>query len=416
MIMTTKQLKKARSVSMSIIGIMLIILFTAILRNLPGYLEGCRMLTTTAKVARVIAFFPFLCGIMSCAFNDEEDEPFGFIYFPIAITAFYEIVFFYYYFRVRIIGYHRFISYSDCLGVLLVTLAMFLIIVFYLIYNIKLRRFLFDNKTWRDEFDNNVLIVLSKYGVLFSLSFIVMVFVVEGVHQHMFKPSGVDNGYPYVDLKLPSDTKWATKNFFSNGIDDLGVGLRWGQTTNQTIANQENYQGVDPLAFLADSEDAVSELMGGDWYIPTQADWEELLGECKIRPAFYKGVYGIVFNGPKFFKRLFIPAAELDISWYSSYWTSTVIPIPDEDEVESNYEYLYEDEVECDTCSCNDCNCCCRIVEDEIFEDDDLIESFYIEAAIVKIPSIEFLTSKRVFFDQAYSCEKCYIRPVSFKF
>lgn len=413
MIMNTKQLKKARSISMSIIGIMLIILFTTILRNLPGYLEGCRMLTTTAKFARVIAFFPFLCGIMSCAFNDEEDEPFGFIYFPIAISAFYEIVFFYYYIRVRIIGYHRFISYSDCLGVLLVTLALLMIIVFYLIYNIKLRRILFDNKTWRDEFDNNALIVLSKYGVLFSLSFIVMVFAVEGVHKHMFKPSGVDNGYSYVDLKLPSDTKWATQNFFSNGIYDLGVGLRWGQTTNQALANPENYQGVDPLAFLADSEDAVSELMGGDWYIPTQTDWEELLSECKIRPAFYKGVYGIVFKGPSIFKRMFIPATGLDMARYSSYWTSTVIPMPDEDEVEFDNEYMYEDVVECDTCSCDDCNCCCRIIEDEIPEDEDWIEPFYIEAAIVKILSIDFLPGKLVTFDQALSCEKFYIRPVS---
>lgn len=412
--MTTTQLKRTRNIFMCIVGILTFILLTIIIRNMPEYFDECKLLTTTAKIARVISFLSIFFGVTCFAIDEDDDEVSWIIYFTIAISAFYEIVISYYYLRVRVIGYHRFISYSDCLGVLLVTLALLLIIEFCLIFNIKLRRLLFDNDTWRDKDLNNALNVMSKIGIVFSISLIVVVFFVEGFQKQMFKPTGVDNGYSYIDLKLPSGTRWATQNFFSSDINDLGAELRWGQTTNQAVANPEYYQGENPLAFLADSEDAISELMGGNWYIPTQTDFDELLSNCKIHPAYFNGVYGITFKGHKTIKRIFIPAEEFGISRYTSYWTSTVIPIPEEDEVEIDYEYTYAEEDECDTCSCVECNCCCRIVEEEITENDDWIDQFYIEAAVLTIRTMGYFPSKLVFIDQATSNNKCRIRPVTF--
>ncbi len=154
--------------------------------------------------------------------------------------------------------------------------------------------------------------------------------------------------------------------------------------------------------------------MGGNWYIPTQTDFDELLSNCKIRPAYFNGVYGITFKGHNTIKRIFIPAEEFGISRYTSYWTSTVIPIPDEDEEEFDYEYTYAEEDECDTCSCVECNCCCRIVEEVKTENDDWIDQFYIEAAVLTIRTMGFFPSKLVFIDQATSNNKCRIRPVTF--
>ena len=135
--MTTTQLKRTRNIFMCIVGILTFILLTIIIRNMPEYFDECKLLTTTAKIARVISFFSIFFGVTCFAIDEDDDEVSWIIYFTIAISAFYEIVISYYYLRVRVIGYHRFISYSDCLGGLLITLAILLIIELILILNIK---------------------------------------------------------------------------------------------------------------------------------------------------------------------------------------------------------------------------------------------------------------------------------------
>ena len=43
-----------------------------------------------------------------------------------------------------------------------------------------------------------------------------------------------NNGYDYVDLELPSGTKWATMNVGASKASDVGLYFQWGDTSGYT--------------------------------------------------------------------------------------------------------------------------------------------------------------------------------------
>lgn len=418
--MTTKQLKRIRSVVMSIISLVTIILFTVILKNLPDYFDECKMLLVTSKIIRALASITLLLGVFSFFTDyDHEDSSFS-IYFLTFFSGFYEVVFAYFYLRARIFGYHHLITYCDNLGLLLSILSLLMIIVLSLVRFSKYRRILFENESWRNEDNNSFIEGLSGFGIKFCLVMLIVIFSVEGLNKFKFKPSGEENGFSYIDLKLPSGVKWANQNFFSKSICDLGTDLRWGQTTSQLMANSGLYDGEIPFTCMATSDDIVSELMGGDWYIPTQQDWEELISECKARPSYYNGVYGITIKKPYRLKRLFIPTEDIYIWWRGTpYWTSTVIPetdMFDYELVDDYYDDEYQSAEDFEDCNCEDCNCRCHRFEDELdIEDEEEYDDYSIEAAIATLYSIESYPNEFVQMGQSFSYNKCYIRPVIFQ-
>ena len=141
------------------------------------------------------------------------------------------------------------------------------------------------------------------------------------------------NGYSYVDLGLPSHLKWATMNVGATSETDYGNYFMWGSTTPNTASEctwknapfnggSSDYDEtkfnpvkgtVCPNGVLAKKYDAASHNMGGDWRMPTEAEFQELLnGTTNEWIADYKGT-GV--NGRKFTskkdtsKYIFIPAA-----------------------------------------------------------------------------------------------------------
>lgn len=425
--MNKKQINKIRGAAAGMVGLVAIILYSIILKGLPTYFDECKLLIVTAKIARIMASLTLLFGGF-CFFlgEDSNDENANAVYGLLAISGFYEIIFAYFYLRARIVGYHHFITFSDNLGVLLSLFSIFMIIMLFSIGFQKYRRLLFENKSWRKEDDNSIIKNVSGFGIKFSVVLLAFICMVEWLNNYRFKPSGEENGFSYVDLKLPSGIKWANQNFFSKSISDLGVELRWGQTTSQPVANSELYSDEGALSYLVESDDVATELMGGDWYIPTQQDWEELMFECKARPAYYNGVYGMIFKKPFRLKRLFLPAGVLFRWSETPYWSSTVIPDSDVDDNEYDYDFGYDlendYEYECDEgygeCTCEECNCRCRIEEDdeeeEEIEDEDFVDTNYIQAFIVSVYSAEYHPESFLQVDIASSYDECYIRPVTY--
>ena len=54
--------------------------------------------------------------------------------------------------------------------------------------------------------------------------------------------SGTENGHEYVDLGLPSGTKWATMNVGAKTPQDYGNYCAWGETTTKETYGWSTYK------------------------------------------------------------------------------------------------------------------------------------------------------------------------------
>ena len=140
------------------------------------------------------------------------------------------------------------------------------------------------------------------------------------------------NGHAYVDLGLPSGTKWATMNVGATSETDYGNYYQYGKGAAQYAATSgdSNYSGTeDPLATSADT---AAQVWGGSWHMPTRAQMQELTANTTYEwVTNYKGS-GI--NGGTFTATngavLFIPAAGFwsngsqdSVGNYGGYWGSS---------------------------------------------------------------------------------------------
>jgi hypothetical protein len=139
-------------------------------------------------------------------------------------------------------------------------------------------------------------------------------------------------GHQYVDLGLPSGTKWATMNVGASSETDYGNYYQYGKGAAQYAATSgdSNYGGTeDPLD---SSVDTASQVWGGSWHMPTKAQMQELTANTTYQwVTNYKGS-GI--NGGTFTATngavLFIPAAgywyggsQGDVGKLGRYWGSS---------------------------------------------------------------------------------------------
>ncbi len=94
-------------------------------------------------------------------------------------------------------------------------------------------------------------------------------------------------GYPYVDLDLPSGTKWATHNVGARNYTEIGEYYAWGEIETKSEYTLDNSRtlGMDMDNYSNDiagwSTFDVATTWGGSWMMPTYAQWQELFDECK---------------------------------------------------------------------------------------------------------------------------------------
>ena len=140
------------------------------------------------------------------------------------------------------------------------------------------------------------------------------------------------NGHEYVDLGLPSGTKWATMNVGASSETDYGNYYQYGKGAAQYAATSgdSNYSGTeDPLAASADTG---AQVWGGSWHMPTRAQMEELTANTTyewVTNYQDSGINGGLFtalNG----NTIFFPAAggwgdgsQVNVGDYGYYWGSS---------------------------------------------------------------------------------------------
>ena len=159
-----------------------------------------------------------------------------------------------------------------------------------------------------------------------------------------------ENGHEYVDLGLPSGTKWATCNIGATKPEEYGNYYAWGETEPKTTYNWSTYKWcngssdtqtkyctsssygtVDNKTTLEPEDDAAHVNWGGAWRMPTDAEWTELRENCTWTWTIKNGVNGYEVKSEANGNSIFLPAAGYrfyDDLYYAgisgNYWSSSL--------------------------------------------------------------------------------------------
>ena len=136
------------------------------------------------------------------------------------------------------------------------------------------------------------------------------------------------SAWEYVDLGLPSGTKWATCNLGASSPEEYGDYYAWGEIApKETTAYTEEgyrfypgndedeytkYNSTDNKMTLDLTDDVANVVMGGDWHMPTGHQCAELLeNTTSAWTDNYEGtgVAGMVFTSNANGNSIFFPAA-----------------------------------------------------------------------------------------------------------
>lgn len=164
------------------------------------------------------------------------------------------------------------------------------------------------------------------------------------------------NGHEYVDLGLPSGTLWATCNVGASKSEDYGDYFAWGDPVgHDEEANKGNYYyqwkyykwcngdyrsmtkycvnsdygTVDNKMTLDPEDDAASVNWGGDWRMPSETEYNELVESCTWTWTTINDVNGYKVSGSNG-NWIFLPAAgyrydaeKEAIGYYGRYWANS---------------------------------------------------------------------------------------------
>ena len=163
------------------------------------------------------------------------------------------------------------------------------------------------------------------------------------------------NGFEYIDLDLPSGTKWATCNVGADKETDYGLYFAFGETkgysgftdakkfnwgdykfsVNGSNSKLAKYNDTDGKKVLDLCDDAAHIHMGGRWHMPTKEQIIELKSNTIsdwVTNYNGSGVNGILFTSKSdTSKKLFLPASGCVSNFFSEsagkvcyYWSSSI--------------------------------------------------------------------------------------------
>lgn len=147
------------------------------------------------------------------------------------------------------------------------------------------------------------------------------------------------NGHEYVDLGLPSGTKWATMNVGADSTNVYGSYFAWGevstkaeygkdiQTQNKDASALNAFNIINENGTLTALYDAATINWGEGWRMPNKEDFDELIENCVWE--WDKKSVGYIVKG-KNGNSIFLPAAgnyfgdSQKEPGYGRYWCASV--------------------------------------------------------------------------------------------
>ena len=145
--------------------------------------------------------------------------------------------------------------------------------------------------------------------------------------------------------------KWAKCNVGAEKETDAGLYFAWGETTGYTASqvgtdkqfswsdykygnsssNLTKYNQSDGKTVLESADDAASQVMGSDWRMPTDAEFQELIDKTTKKWTQVNGVNGYKFTSKINGNSIFIPAAGgcgngsvLNVGSIGDVWSSSL--------------------------------------------------------------------------------------------
>lgn len=132
-----------------------------------------------------------------------------------------------------------------------------------------------------------------------------------------------------IDLGLPSGTLWGDRNLGAEAPSDYGNLYAWGEIKSKEDYSQYTYvEQLKPTRTITTPQhDAATAELGGDWSMPTEKQFKELLTECNWHWTKINGHNGYDIVG-KNGNKIFLPASgwsrDTTIEYqnqYGYYWT-----------------------------------------------------------------------------------------------
>ena len=112
-----------------------------------------------------------------------------------------------------------------------------------------------------------------------------------------------------VDLGLPSGIKWASCNVGASSPEQFGGYYAWGETSTKSSYTYSTYQSnLSGNIICGSNYDAAKKAWGGNWRMPTNEEFEELLANCTKTWTTVSGKRGYRLTGPNG-KSIFLPCA-----------------------------------------------------------------------------------------------------------
>jgi hypothetical protein len=143
------------------------------------------------------------------------------------------------------------------------------------------------------------------------------------------------NGHAWVDLGLPSGTKWATYNVGTSQIHGVGTRVAWGEIATKKTFSPSAYSlnNVELPSYAGDAKyDLATAKWGEGWYTPTKEQWDELVEHCDWDYVMINGINGVIFTSKKTYNYIFLPSTgytddetyKLKYTTYNlAYWSCT---------------------------------------------------------------------------------------------
>ena len=156
--------------------------------------------------------------------------------------------------------------------------------------------------------------------------------------------TGKSKGHYYVDLGL--NVCWATCNVGANSPEEYGKYYAWGETIQKVQYDESTSECYGEEMYdisRSSSYDAARANWGGNWRMPTRAEFNELVNRCTWTWTTQKGKSGYKVTGPNG-NSIFLPAAGYHagrsvygVGDVGYYWSST----PGESDINDGAYGLY---------------------------------------------------------------------------
>ncbi|MBE6288039.1 MAG: hypothetical protein E7099_07630 [Mediterranea massiliensis] len=152
--------------------------------------------------------------------------------------------------------------------------------------------------------------------------------------QNTAPTTGKTNGHEWVDLGLPSGTRWATCNVGGTKPEQPGGLYAWGELATKTNYVRENSKthgkDLNDISGKA-THDVAAAKWGKGWRIPTKAEFDELLLHCNYKYVQRGDLWGHEFTNPTNKRSIFLPATGFKegsskhelAKVNGAYWTSS---------------------------------------------------------------------------------------------